>query len=131
MVFRAFVFFTFFLSVNLFAEKLPADLTKTPSTQHWDSLAPFQRVKDRALIYLLGEKGDGEYRSKALQQLDQWVEQEVSVRFEPLLWEADTALVMNQRLAAFAGELQRLAVAFRSEGSRFEGNEHVRRPETW
>ena len=48
-------------------------------------------------------------------------------KFQPLLWDESAALTMNQRLSEVASDLHRLAVAFRSDGSSFEGNEKVKK----
>jgi hyaluronate lyase len=75
---------------------------------------------------MLGASGDGPYRKKALQQTDSWVETVLQQNFQPLSWDENVALTMNQKLAKVAADLHRLAVAFRSEGSKFEGSAKVK-----
>lgn len=85
-----------------------------------------QQVKARAIAYLLGGSGEGPYRQRAIQANDQWVEEQLRAKEQPVVWEESAALIMNVRLNAHAAELRRMAVAFRSEGSRYRGNEAVK-----
>lgn len=112
------------LSCILFTAQTTTVMAARPTTT--DSLAALEVVRGNAIRYMLGAAGEGTYRKKALQETDAWVEKVLQQAFQPLAWEESAAQIMNERLADRAAELRRLAVAYRSEGSRFEGNEKVR-----
>lgn len=91
-----------------------------------DPLKSLQRVKDRSVGYLLGGSGEGQYRKNAIKDIDRWVESLLDKKFLPITWDESAALIMNRRLVERASELQRLAIAFRSNGSRFKSDEKVK-----
>ena len=106
---------------------LAPDLRASPSHRAVvDSLAALEKVRARAIAYMLGANGEGTYRKKALQQTDILVEGVLQQGFQPLPWDESAALIMNKRLAEVAGDLYRLAVAYRSDGSMFKRSEEVK-----
>lgn len=91
------------------------------------SLVSLKQVKNRAIFYLLGCSAKGTYRQNAVQEMDRWVQTVLANEFEPLNWEEGDALIMNQKLDSLASRLQRLAIAFRSEGSRYKQNPELKK----
>lgn len=91
-----------------------------------DSLAALQRIKERTIDYMLGKGARGRYMTSALRKTDTWVEAQLQKKYRPLVWDETASLIMNQRLAGLASELHTLAIAYRSQGSRFEGNQQVK-----
>lgn len=87
-----------------------------------DSLGDLHIVKHRALTYMLGGNGQDFHRKSAVQKTDTWIEAHLEKQFQPLQWDESAAVIMNQRLAKAASDLHRLAVAYRSDGSRFKGS---------
>ncbi len=84
-----------------------------------DSLTSLRQVKERAVLYLLGETGNGPYRRDAIRKGDEWAEVLLSRKFDPFVWHENAALVMNVALNKYASDLRRMAVVYRSEGGRY------------
>ncbi len=87
-----------------------------------DSLTSLLKVKEQAVVYLLGETGHGPYRKKVVQEGDEWVETLLAKKFEPFVWDESAELVMNVKLNKYASDLRQMAVVYRSEGSRYKQN---------
>lgn len=87
-----------------------------------DSLSSFLQVKDRSIIYLLGLPGNGPFRHCAIEENDKWIELILAEGFEPLIWEDSLSLTMNDKIKAYSSELRKMAIAFRTSGSRYEQN---------
>lgn len=85
-----------------------------------NSLSSLMQVKGRAIEYMLGGTGDGRFRQAAVRQNDQWLEDVLQQDFEPLVWEDSLALTMNVRLNSLASDIRRMAIVYRSAGSRYE-----------
>lgn len=84
-------------------------------------------VKRRVIDFWVGGSGDGRYRRQAIMQQDAWVGEALSRPFEPLVWEDSARLVMNVRLNSLAGDLRRMAVAYRAQHSRYYEDGAVKR----
>lgn len=85
-----------------------------------DSLSSLMQVKGRAIQYMLGGSSEGHYRQTAVRQNDEWLEDVLRQDFEPLVWSDSLALRMNVRLNFLASDLRRMAIVYRSVGSRYE-----------
>ena len=92
-----------------------------------DSMALLQKVKDRSIVYLLGLPGNGAFRQKAVKENDKWIERIIVNKFTPLVWDETAALTMNVKINEYAGELRRMAIVFRTKGSKYEQNPELKR----
>lgn len=87
----------------------------------------FQKVKEQTMTYLHGLQSKGPYRQSAVAENDKWVESILSGEEEPLIWEESEVLTMNVKISYFTSRLRRMAVAFRTTGSRYEQNPELKR----
>jgi hypothetical protein len=89
--------------------------------------ATLQEVKERVIMYLLGGSDEGSYRQKVVHENDRWVESIFKEKFTPLVWEESEALTMNVKIMGSASDLRRMAIAFRSKDSEYEGNPELKK----
>lgn len=107
------------LSIVLFLSLLSVAGRAASALPTAETAGARETVKARALALLLGGSGDGPQRRAAISANDDWCSTYLAQPFVAVAADDGSGSPLNERLAARAGQLRRLAIAYRSDIGRY------------